>query len=240
MPELDGPEQNGPGQRGPAGFWRPAALSALGLQVLSLFLTAGYHFARAQTDAGDAEWLNAGHDLLTGILTLWWTMLLARLTLGRGLVLNSYLDRVRRALKYTFPLLTAFRGVLWGLTALALASGAASQANPVAVTAMMTIWGASIAASYMTFFWVVRWGELGPERAAPARRQLEDWLNLAAALSLGMTVINVVPIAGFSAAPSQTDQLIFGSTGLLDVAATLLALQAVRLTRLPEAEARSG
>ncbi|MDO4263080.1 MAG: hypothetical protein Q4C67_02670 [Deinococcus sp.] len=221
--------------RQPSNGWRTAALILLAAQVLGLFLAAGYALS---TRSSLGSWLDAGHQFLTGIATLWWALLLGRLTLGAGTVPGEYLDRVRRALALAFPLLTSFRGMLWGLTALGLAGGA-SQAHPVALTALMTIWGASIIASYMVFFWLVRWAtpadtSMGAANAGPAaeraRQQLEDWLNLSAALTLGMTVVNVVPITGLSVSPSQTDQLVYGLSGLLDVAATLLALQAVRLT----------
>ncbi|GHF99368.1 hypothetical protein GCM10017783_09230 [Deinococcus piscis] len=215
------------GQGAPTG-WRTAALAALGAQVLALFLVAGYVLSKDLPNPVSG-WLDAGHHFLTGILTLWWALLLGRLTLGRGVAQGEYLDRVRQALTLTFPLLTSFRGVLWGITALALAGGT-SQAHPVALTALMTIWGASIIASYMGFFWLLRWSDLGPAEGSSAKWQLADWLNLSAALALGMTVINVVPITGFSVSLSQADQLVYGLSGLLDVIATLLSLQAVRLT----------
>lgn len=229
------------GQAAPPG-WRVAALVALGAQVLALFLVAGYVLSKELPSAATG-YLDAGHSFFTGVLTLWWALLLGRLTLGRGVVPGEYLDRVRRVLTFAFPLLTTFRGVLWGVTALALAGGA-TQGHPVALTALMTVWGASIIASYMSFFWLVRWADPQPAATGPgpahAKAQLEDWLNLSAALALGMTVVNVVPITGFSVNLSQTDQWVYGLSGLLDVAATLLALQAVRLTGPAPAARASG
>lgn len=203
--------------------------------MLALLLLAGYVLGKELPNPLTG-WLDAGHHFVTGVLTVWWALLLGRLTLGRGVAQGEYLSRVQQVLTFTFPLLTTFRGVLWGITALGMAGGTV-QAHPVALTGLMTIWGASIIASYMCFFWLVRWAELGP-KAARAKGQLEDWLNLSAALTLGMTVVNVVPTAGFSVDLSQTDQLAYGGAGLLDIAATLLALQAVRLTRLPQPDSR--
>ncbi len=207
-----------------AGIWRQAALTALGLQVAALFLSAGYALlplTQGQT-LTIGGWVDAGHNFLTGVLTAWWAMLFARLSLGRGIAAGEYLDKVARALAFSFPLLIALRGTLWAATALAFSTGI-SPANPVAVTALFAIWGGTIAASYMVFFWLLRWAQAGPGGILP-RQRLEDWLNVSAALTLGMTAVNVVPIAGFSAALSRAEQLLYGGAGLLDMAATLLSM----------------
>jgi hypothetical protein len=116
--------------------------------------------------------------------------------------------------------------VLWFLTLVSVLGGGAPQANPVALTALLTVWLAGILGGNAVYGTLAR---LAPEPANLLRRaRLAEWLNLAAALSLGMAVFNVVPVAGFSRPPTLTDQLVYGLSGALDVAATLLALWAVR------------
>lgn len=203
-------------------IWRTAALLTLALQVLGLFVAAGYALEQLAARPITA-WMDAGHQFVTGVLTLWWALIFGRLTLGRGLIANEYLDKVLRVLSFSFPLLTAYRGALWFLTALNLGGGM-SQANPITITGLLSLWGGSIIASYMVFFWLVRWAEAEPAQNTAARKQLEDWLNLSAALTLGMTVINVMPIAGLSSNIRWNDQLVSGVTGGLDILATLLAM----------------
>lgn len=213
---------------------RTAALLALALQVLALFVSAGYALGQAGTRPFSA-WMDGGHAFFTGILTLWWALIFGRLTLGRGLIPNEYLDKVLRAMQFCFPLLTAFRGALWGLAALSISAGA-TQANPIATTGLLSIWAANIAASYMLFVWLGRWAEAEPQQGERARGQLEDWLNLSAALTVGMTVLNVVPIAGLGSGPSAADQLVSGASGGLDVLATLLAMLTVSGMRREKAD----
>ncbi|MFC6617127.1 hypothetical protein [Deinococcus radiophilus] len=206
--------------------WRTAALVALGLQVLAFFWVTGYVLGKDGLNPL-LQGLDAGHNFFSGVLTVWWALLLARLTLGRGVAGGEYLDRVRQTLRLSFPLLTAFRTVMWGLTLVAVISGVV-QAHPVALTAILTITGANIVAGYMVFFWMVRWADKGPHEGSAARAQLTDWLNVSAALALGVLATNVLPVVGFSDDLTRTDQLVYGLAGLSDVVATLLALGAVR------------
>ena len=203
--------------------WRTPALLALWLQVAATFTLASY----ALWHGGLAfdSWLNALESFLAGLLLAWWTGLFTRLTRTPPETTPPQ-DGTWRALALLYPWLTALRLSLWGMTLLGLLAGLAPEANPVALTALMTLWGGAIWASNASNAGVLR---LAAEPAsAPARRQLLDWLNLLAALSLAMTVMNVVPIAGYSSAPDQTSQLVYGVEGLIEVGATLLALLALR------------
>ncbi|WP_034385494.1 hypothetical protein [Deinococcus sp. YIM 77859] len=206
--------------------WRLAALLALWVQVAVTFGVAVY--ALQSASFSESAWLNAVEALLAGLVLGCWTALLGRFTLGQA---AAPTDGTLRALRFLFPWLTAYRLVLWFLTFLSVLAGAAPEANPVALTALLTVWGAAILTSNAVYGTLAR---LAPHPADLAgRRRLADWLNLAAALSLAMTVFNLVPIAGFSTVPTLADRLVYGLSGGLDVGATLLALGAVQASRWP-------
>ncbi|MCD0162629.1 MULTISPECIES: hypothetical protein [unclassified Deinococcus] len=208
--------------------WRSLALGALWVQVAALLGTAAFSLWRS---ADFSRYFNAAEALIAALVMAWWTTLLGR-------ALNAQptpgTDGVWRALSLTFPWLTSLRGALWALTLFSVLGGAAPEANPVALTALLTLWGAAIVASNATYGSLARLSS-EPLAAAP-RRKLMDWLNLAAPLSLGMAVMNVVPIPGFGGAPTLSTQLVYGLGGLLDVAATLLALRALRVQPVPGGE----
>lgn len=208
-----------------AARWRQAALIALTVQVAGLFAVAAFSLWRGNFSTG--AWFSAVEAFLAGLVLAWWAAVLARFTAGRGV---SPEDGSLRALRLAFPWLTSFRLVLWFLTLLDVLSGGAPEANTVALTALLTVWPAGILAGNAVYGTLAR---LAPGPADPAgRRRLADWLNVAAALSLAMAVFNVVPIAGFSLAPSRTDQIVYGLSGVLDVGATLLALRAVQFMKV--------
>nr|WP_246363196.1 hypothetical protein [Deinococcus budaensis] len=174
-------------------------------------------------------WFSAVEAGLAALVLAWWTLLLGRVTAGRAVPPG---DGTLRALRFAFPWLTSWRLVLWFLTLLFVLSGGAPDANRVALTALLTVWPAGVLAGNAVYGSLAR---LAPNPADLAgRKRLADWLNLAAALSLGMAVFNLVPIAGFSTPPTPTDQLVYGVSGALDVAATLLALRAVRAAPLEQ------
>lgn len=201
--------------------WRSAALAALWLQVASVFGVAAY--ALTKGNFSESAWLNAVEAFLAGLVLAWWTALLGRLTAGQAVREE---DGTRRALSVALPWLTSFRLVLWFLTLLAVLGGAGEEANPVALTALLTVWPAAILAGNAVYGTLAR---LAPNAGdALGHRRLADWLNLAAALSLAMAVFNVVPIPGFSSDVTLADQLVYGIGGLLDVVATLLAMRAVQ------------
>lgn len=206
--------------------WRQAALVALTVQVVGLFGLVPYALL-SQNFSQDA-WLNAVQTFLAGLVLAWWTAVLGRFMAGRA-VLPA--DGTLRALQIAFPWLTSFRLVLWGLTLLLVLGGVAPEANTVALTALFTVSLAGILAGNAVYGTLARFA---PSPADPlGRRRLADWLNVAAALSLAVTVFNVVPIAGFSSPPTRTDQFVYGLSGALDVLATLLALRAVQETGSP-------
>jgi len=201
--------------------WRSAALIALWVQVAAVFGAAAYGLERGQFSEG--AWLSAAEALLAGLVLSWWTVILGRVTAGLSVPPE---DGTLRALGLLLPWLTSFRLVLWGLNLLFLLDGRAPEANPVALTALMTVWLALILSRNAVYGTLAR---LAPNPGdAAARSRLADWLNLSAALSLAMTVFNLVPLAGFSRVPTLTDQLVTGVSGAINVIATLLALQAVQ------------
>lgn len=200
--------------------WRAAALGALWVQVASVLFTAAYALWRDPHSLDG--WLSGLEALLAALALAWWTALLGRLLRGQA---TPPEDGTRRALSLTFPWLTALRLGLWGTLGLALLAGAAPEANPVALTALMTVWFGAIVSSNAVFGTLVRLS--GAPGDPPLRQRLREWLNLSAALAVGMTVLNVVPVRGFSGTPELGTQLVYGLGGLLDVLATVLALRAV-------------
>ncbi|GAA0504569.1 hypothetical protein [Deinococcus depolymerans] len=208
--------------------WRAAALTALWAQVAALLGTAAFSAWHSQDLS---RYFNAAEALLAALVMAWWTTLLGRTLNARP---TPDTDGVWRSLTLSFPWLTSLRGALWALTLFSVLGGAAPEANPVALSALLTLWGAAIIASNATYGTLARLSS-EPLAAAP-RRKLMDWLNLAAALSLGMAVLNVVPIPGFSGDPDLSTQLVYGLGGLLDVTATLLALRALQVQPVPGGE----
>ena len=205
----------------PATCWRGLALGFLWAEVVAVFGTAA--FALWRDDFGTQGWLNAADAFLAGLVLTWWTLIFTQLSTGEA---TKPGNGTLRALAVAFPWLTSFRAALWGITLLMLVTGGAAEANSVALTALMTVWGAAILASNAVNGSLVR---LAPEPQSPAnRKRLMDWLNLSAALALGMAVLNVVPIAGFSGEVALSAQLVYGVGGLLDVIATVLALWALQ------------
>lgn len=200
--------------------WRSAALLALWVQVVATFGVAAYALWRGNLSVDG--WFSGLEAFLTGLVLVWWTVVLGRFTLGEAVPLT---DGTLRALRLVFPWLTSLRGTLWLLTLLGVLSGMAPEANTVALTALFTVWLAAIVASNAVYGTLAR---LAPNPADQVGRgRLTEWLNLSAALSLAMTVFNLVPIAGFSSSPMLTDRLVYGVSGGLDILATLLALGAV-------------
>lgn len=213
--------------------WRTPALIALWLQVASVFGVASYALTNGKFDF-DA-WVSGGEAFVAALVLWWWTQLFSRLSLGQGVPPN---DGVLRAFALFFPILTVFRACLWGVTLLAVLSGAAPEANTMALTALFTIWGGAVFAGNALYGHTLNVA-LEPGNLL-ARTRLLEWLNVSAALSLGMAVMNVIPIKGFSTEPvDRMSQLVYGASGLLDVVATVLALLAL-LPLQPRRETVSG
>ncbi|MDL2343329.1 hypothetical protein QOL99_04095 [Deinococcus sp. MIMF12] len=209
--------------------WRTPALALLWVQVGGLVGLAAYLLWR-EGFAG-VGWLNGGEALLAALVLGLWTAVLGRFTAGRG---TPPEDGTLRGLRALFPWLTSLRLALWFLTLVSVLGGAAPQANAVALTALLTVWPAAVLAGNAVYGTLAR---LAPDPADLLRRaRLADWLNVAAALSLAMAVFNVVPVAGFSSLPEGVDLWVYGLSGVLDVAATLLARQAVLTAPLPQSQ----
>jgi hypothetical protein len=204
--------------------WRSLALGALWVQVASLFGLVAYALWADRLD--EVAWLNALDSFLAALVLWWWTATLSRVTLGQAIPTEPLPGPDAPGAGQLRALLTALRLSLWFLTVLSVTNTPSSEANPVALTALLTTWGAAIFASNAVY------GSLARLAANPAdpvdRERLLGWLNLSAALSVAMTVFNVVPIAGFSSAPDLTNQVVYGLSGVLDVVATLLAFRAVQ------------
>lgn len=223
--------------------WRTPALAALWVQAASVFGLSAFVLWQSSLD----DWLSALSLFLAGLTLVWWTQVFGRLTAGERLPPD---DGTLRSLALLYPWLTTLRLVRWGLTSLALLAGMAPTANPVALVALVTIWGGTVWAGNAVNAALVRLayslsGEgqptvarpmpaqrSGQPAAAPSPQQLTqrlaEWLNLSAALSLGLTVVNLVPIQGLGMAPDLASQLAYGVKGVIEVVATLLAFQAIR------------
>ncbi len=202
------------------GLWQRAAVWALWAQVASLYALSAFALWRGQFSG--QGWLNAAESGLAALVLAWWTVLFSRVLRAQA---TPDTDGTWRALALTFPWLTALRASLWLVLLLGVLSGAAAEANPVALSAILTIWAGAIIASNAVAGNLVR---LSAEPgSAPLRRRLREWLNASAALSLGMGVMNVVPVRGLGDAPDFTSQLAYGGAALLDVLATVLAYRAL-------------
>ncbi|WP_309570824.1 hypothetical protein [Deinococcus sp.] len=203
--------------------WRQAALAALWALVVATFTLAAYSLWRAGTiDAVSV--LQALRSILAGLILVWWTQVFTRYT-AEDTVPDT--DGMLRALRMGLPWLTSLRLAMWLLLLLSLGSGMAQTASPVAVTALVTISGAFIFAKNAVFGTLAKWAVTPKE--ALGRVRLVQWLNVAAALSLALGVVNVVPIAGLPGSDTLDvpSMVIYGLHALLDTAAMLLALKAV-------------
>lgn len=205
--------------------FRTPALAALWLQVVTVFGLCA--FAVWQGNFSVSAWLTGIEAFLAGVVLVWWTQLFALVTERRGVPTTN---GTWQSLALTYPWLTALRLGLWAVVLLALLLGGAPEANPVALTALMTIWGGAIWASNAVNGSLLRVVAGSDETLAPNTARLLEWLNLSAALALGMTVLNVVPIKGFSDDPTLLSQVAYGVGGLVDVVATVLAFFALRAT----------
>ncbi|AWN23520.1 hypothetical protein DKM44_10030 [Deinococcus irradiatisoli] len=152
-----------------------------------------------------------------------WTALLGDFLRGVAVADTS---RRLRVFRFVFPWLTALRAAMWLFTSLAILGGAGDTANPIAVLALFLVWGGGIVAGLAVY---VVSSVLFVRPDLGGRARLVTWLNVSAALSVALTVMNVWPPTGFVPPPSLREQVIWGVQGVLDVGATLLALRAVQL-----------
>jgi len=167
-------------------------------------------------------WLSLIDLLLSAAALALWVPLMLELLRGRPVLLT---DPRRRALSSLYPWLIAYEAALWLLWLLNVLLGGLPQANPVAVTALLTAWGASVAVSLLVYLFSLRLMVNPADRTG--RGQLADLLNLAAALAAASLVMNVVPLGG-TPPPTLAEQWAYGLAGAVEVASWLLLRRAVR------------
>ncbi len=203
--------------------FRGPALVALWVNVALTFGLCA--FVLWNNDFDVVGWIDAFRFFLAGLVLTWWTQLFALVSQRRGVNTENGLWR---SLALSYPWLTVFSLTMWTLVLLGLLSDGAPEANPVALTALMTVWGGAILATNAVNAGLLRLAS-GPDAALGQNAaRLLDWLNLGAALSLGMLVINLVPIKGFSSEQTMLEQVVYAASGLADTVSTLLAFFALR------------
>ncbi|WP_221089466.1 hypothetical protein [Deinococcus aquaedulcis] len=203
--------------------WRTAALVALWALVVATFGLCAYA-VWSGWPLSEFGWLGALRTLLSALVLVWWTQVFARY--AQALKTEDD-DGVLRSLRGLFPWLTALRLALWLMGVFLYAGGAVPDANPVALTALATVELGFILAKNAVYGTLARFAPAPLDLAG--RAALASWLNVGAALSLAIGVVNLVPVAGLGGPRSAADLLVYGLHAALDVAAALLALQALRV-----------
>ena len=211
----------------PAAF-RRAALITLWAEVLAVAAYGVYNVWQGGPDTL-ATLLNGADSLLAALSLGLWTVLLAGF-LGGAAVRAG--DLRLGAFRLIFPWLIALRAAVWLLGTLAILGSAGDSANPIAVLALFLVWGGGIVAG-LAVYAISAALFVNPADAA-GRARLLTWLNISAALSVAITVMNIWPPQDFGSVPDLQAQLIYTVLGVLDVAATLLALRAVQLAPVGE------
>lgn len=204
--------------------FRPAALLFLCLQALGIFGLAWYTVFHNQQELNWLQWLSFIELLMFGVVVFGWQRLFRRATSGQAVTQE---DGLWRSLQALYPPLTSIRFLLWGLWCLMFLMGGIKEINPVALTGILTIWGVNIVASNACFKYLLSYS-LDPTDLK-ARFMLMEWLNFAGALSFGLLLINLLPIAGYNSMFSVLDRVVYGVVGLLDVVATVLAWATLRM-----------
>ena len=161
-----------------------------------------------------------------GVVLAWWATIFGRVSRGLGVPAT---DGTLRSLALSYPWLTAYNLSRWGMFLLGVLAGAAPEANPVALTALITIWGAAVLTSNAVNSHLVRLAS-GPDEAVPTNAaRLCDWLNLYAAVGAGLAVMNLVPIKGLDVTPTPPlMQVVYTAASVIDIVAMLLSLLAIR------------
>jgi hypothetical protein len=157
-----------------------------------------------------------------------WLPLVADLLHGRAVLTT---DPRRRALTALYPWLIAYEAALWGLWLLNVLVGGLPEANPVAVAALVTVWGASVAVSFLVYLSSLRLMANPADSAGSV--QLADLFNLAAALAVASLIMNVVPLKG-AAAPTVADGWAYGLAGAVEVLSWLLLHRALARPKVEE------
>ena len=200
-----------------ASRWANLAVAGLWLRLLSVLVLTVFVVWRA----GAGLWLTLPDLLGSAAALALWTPLIAGLLHGRTVLTT---DPRRRALSALYPWLIAFEAALWGLWLLNVLVGGLPEANPVAVAALVTAWGAGIVVSFLVYLYSLHLLANPADSAGSA--QLADLFNLAAALAAASLIMNVVPLRG-AAAPTVADQWAYGLAGAVEVVSWLLLHQAL-------------
>ena len=200
---------------------RLSALSVLWVQVVGLVIGGVY---LASEISGPVRWLSLADAALVSLSLGLWTALLGGFLRGSSVPGNH---KLLLAFRLVFPWLIALRAATWLLQTLTILGGAGDTSNPVAVILLFLASGAGVVAN-LAIFAISSLLFTQPENAV-GRARLLTWLNFSATISVAVTIMNIWPPTGFAPTPSLIDRSIYGLGGALDVAATLLLMQAVRL-----------
>lgn len=194
--------------------WRLPALASQGLYVAASFALAAYLLSSGLNE-GSA--LLAFRAFLAGLVGVWWGVVLGRYLRAQA---TPETDGTLRALRASFPWLTAYRLALW-LLSLLLVGAADPNVNPGTSVIVMLVSFAYIFAKNAVYGTLTR--QAGNPQDAAGRAQLAGWLNIGAAVSLALAVINGLPARGNP--PPQTLEL---TLSVLPAAFDLLALVLAR------------
>jgi hypothetical protein len=207
-----------------ASRWASLAVAGLWLRVLSVLALTAFVVWRA----GAGLWLTLPDLLGSAVVLALWLPLVADLLHGRAVLTT---DPRRRALTALYPWLIAYEAALWGLWLLNVLVGGLPEANPVAVAALVTVWGASVAVSFLVYLSSLRLMANPADSAGSV--QLADLFNLAAALAVASLIMNVVPLKG-AAAPTVADGWAYGLAGAVEVLSWLLLHRALARPKVEE------
>ncbi len=203
-------------------------LAAGGLWARLISVVALGVFVAVRAEPG--FWLSLIDLMLSAAALALWVPLMRELLQGRPVLLT---DPRRRALGSLYPWLVAYEGALWFLWLLNVLLGGLPEANPVAVTALLTAWGASVAVNLLVYLFSLR--VMVNPADATGRGQLADLFDLAAALAVASLVMTLVPLGG-TPPPTRAEQWAYGLAGVVEVASWLLLRRAVRAGKTaPEA-----
>jgi hypothetical protein len=207
-----------------ASRWASLAVAGLWLRVLSVLALTAFVVWRA----GAGLWLTLPDLLGSAVVLALWLPLVADLLHGRAVLTT---DPRRRVLTALYPWLIAYEAALWGLWLLNVLVGGLPEANPVAVAALVTVWGASVAVSFLVYLISLRLMANPADNTGSV--QLADLFNLAAALAVASLIMNVVPLKG-AAAPTVADGWAYGLAGAVEVLSWLLLHRALARPKVEE------
>jgi hypothetical protein len=207
-----------------ASRWVSLAVGGLWLRVLSVLALTAFVVWRA----GAGLWLTLPDLLGSAVVLALWLPLVADLLHGRAVLTT---DPRRRVLTALYPWLIAYEAALWGLWLLNVLVGGLPEANPVAVAALVTVWGASVAVSFLVYLISLRLMANPADNTGSV--QLADLFNLAAALAVASLIMNVVPLKG-AAAPTVADGWAYGLAGAVEVLSWLLLHRALARPKVEE------